>query len=391
MKDILLSNSSKDVSYWLQKIVLGTRKKSGEKYPPKTVYLLLCGLNQFMKDKKQDSFNIFNRDDPDFKLLYNTCDSLFKELREEGHGSESKATEPITKQDEDKLWSSGVLSPSTPQGLLNAVFFLNGKNFALRGGAEHQCLKLSQISRDVSPEGKLRYTYTENCSKNRAGGFNQLSVPNKVVHQYEDVDAGERCHVCVLDKYFQKLPPNAYDLNVFYLRPVAKKPVDSRPWFISVAVGKNPLSNMLKTMCEEAGILGNKTNHSLRAYAATELFNAGVPEKVIQDCTGHRSLDGLRRYETISEQQKEAACKVLAVKSGDSRPNHAAYGQANYDSNIPSTAAMHTSQAFIRHDSQRVPNFSFGSATLQGCTINVYQAPMQLSQSEVKELFEGEW
>ena len=90
---------------------------------------------------------------------------------------------------------------------------------------------------------------TENCSKNRAGGFNQLSVPNKVVHQYEDVDAGERCHVRVLDKYFQKLPPNASDLNVFYLRPVAKKPVDSRPWFISVAVGKNPLSKMLKTMC----------------------------------------------------------------------------------------------------------------------------------------------
>ena len=38
-----------------------------------------------------------------------------------------------------------------------------------------------------------------------------------------------------------------------------------------------------------------------------------------------------------------------------------------------------------------VPNFSFGSATLQGCTINVYQAPRQLSQSEVKEFFEGEW
>ena len=71
-------------------------------------------------------------------------------------------------------------------------------------------------------------------------------------------------------------------------------------------------------MCEEAGITGHKTNHSLRAYVATELFNAGIPEKVIQDRTGHRSLDGLRKYETISEQQKEAACKVLAVRGGDS-------------------------------------------------------------------------
>ena len=227
---ILLSDSAQDLSYWLQKYVLGTRKKTGEKYPPKTVYLLLCGLNRHMKDKKLDSFNIFNRENPDFKLLFNTCDSLFRELREEGHGSESKATEPITKEDEEKLWSTSVLSVSTPQGLLNAVFFLNEKNFALRGGAEHRCLKLSQISRNLSPEGKVRYTYTENCSKNRAGGFNQLSVPNKVVHQYQDV----------LDKYLQKLPPNAYDLDIFYLQPVAKKPVDNSPWYISVAVGKNP-------------------------------------------------------------------------------------------------------------------------------------------------------
>ena len=42
---ILLSDSSSELSFWLQKYVLGTRKKSGEKCPPKTVYLLLCGLD----------------------------------------------------------------------------------------------------------------------------------------------------------------------------------------------------------------------------------------------------------------------------------------------------------------------------------------------------------
>ena len=67
---------------------------------------------------------------------------------------------------------------------------------------------------------------------------------------------------------------------------------------------------MLKTMCFEAGVEGNKSNHSLRAYAATELFQAGIPEKVIQDRTGHRSLDGLRKYERISEKQKEEALCV---------------------------------------------------------------------------------
>ncbi len=34
-------------------------------------------------------------------------------------------------------------------------------------------------------------------------------------------------------------------------------------------------------------------NHSLCAYAVTEMFNAGIPEMAIQDGSGHRFLDGL--------------------------------------------------------------------------------------------------
>ena len=37
-----------------------------------------------------------------------------------------------------------------------------------------------------------------------------------------------------------------------------------------------------------------KTNHSLRATAASELFCANVPEKLIQERTGHKSLQALR-------------------------------------------------------------------------------------------------
>ena len=101
---------------------------------------------------------------------------------------------------------------------------------------------------------KVKYvtrTHAENCSKNRAGGFNQLSVPNKAVHQYQDFEAGERCHVKVLDKYLSKLPPNARDKDIFYFRPVASAPTDdTSPWYVSMAIGRNPLSRMMKTMCE---------------------------------------------------------------------------------------------------------------------------------------------
>ena len=165
----------------------------------------------------------------------------------------------------------------------------------------------------------------------------------------------------VLDKYIGKLPSNACEKDAFYLRPVAKINClsDSAPWYTSAPIGKNPLSTMLKNMCKEAKVPGIKTNHSLRVYAATELFNAGISEKVIQDRTGHRSLDGLRKYEQISEQQKEEACKVLAVKPQSS------------DISVP----KHFSQECNMQTGSyvRQPLFTFGSASLQGCTIKIIQ------------------
>ena len=44
---------------------------------------------------------------------------------------------------------------------------------------------------------------------------------------------------------------------------------------------------MLKDMCAEAQIPRMFTNHSLRAYGATTLYNANIPEKLIQERTGH--------------------------------------------------------------------------------------------------------
>ena len=52
-------------------------------------------------------------------------------------------------------------------------------------------------------------------------------------------------------------------------------------------------------MLMEAGMDGAFTNHSLRATAATELFQAVVPKKVIQEFTGHRSIKALWKYERV--------------------------------------------------------------------------------------------
>ena len=119
-------------------------------------------------------------------------------------------------------------------------FFFNGKIFCLRGGEEHCQLKLSELKKFTYP---LRYMHTENSSKNRSGGLAQIRVKNKVVPISAVPDAGSRCHVYVLDLYIQKLPPEAFSRDNFYVQPCLIVPDDpSKPWFTTNPIGKNTLS-----------------------------------------------------------------------------------------------------------------------------------------------------
>ena len=122
----------------------------------------------------------------------------------------------------------------------------------------------------------------------------------------------------LLDLYLSKLPQEAFANDIFYLHPLEKTPSDLNvPWYSAVSVGKNTLEKKLSCICEQAGIEGTITNHSLRVTSATHMYMSGVPEKVIQECTGHRSLEALRMYKRSNSQQHEAASSVLMLGGND--------------------------------------------------------------------------
>ena len=74
------------------------------------------------------------------------------------------------------------------------------------------------------------------------------------------------------------------------------------------------LNQTVARLCSEAGIGGYRTNHSLRATAATRLCQAGVDEQLIMERTGHHSLEGVRSYKHTSGSQKEAVSDLLHAK-----------------------------------------------------------------------------
>ncbi|XP_011408668.1 PREDICTED: uncharacterized protein LOC105315651, partial [Amphimedon queenslandica] len=168
-------------------------------------------------------------------------------------------------------------------------FFYNGKYLCLRGGNEHRLLRFSQFTRETATaDGKERacYIYTEQGSKNHGGGMGQLHLDNKVVRHFEVPEAGSRDYVHILDQYFEKVPREAIEKDNFYVRPLSSI-VEGKPWFTSVPIGKNKLSSMVKDMCAAGSIEGNKTNHSLRSFGVTTMFKKSVPEKLIQERSGH--------------------------------------------------------------------------------------------------------
>ena len=89
-------------------------------------------------------------------------------------------------------------------------------------------------------------------------------------------------------------------------------------------LGRDALQNKLKLMCKAAGVEGNITNHSLRAASATQMYDSGVPEKMIQERTGHRSLEALRIYERTNEDQRQAVSAILSAPCS-SRTSYSQY------------------------------------------------------------------
>ncbi len=149
--------------------------------------------------------------------------------------------------------------------------------------------------------------------KNCSGSFKQLHLENKTITIMRNETGGKRCHAYLLDKYFKRLPPQAFRNDVFYLRPLVKfSRDDDSVWFTAVSIGRNKLAMLVKEMCRNGGIAGTKSNRSLRATGATELYRAGVPEKIIKQRTGHRSVESLRKYEHTCTTQHQAVANILS-------------------------------------------------------------------------------
>ena len=305
-----LSTSTQELQHWLIRFISEIRKKNGSEYPATTLHHIVSGVMRHIRYNLGKPEIDFYKD-PEFSKFRISLDAEMKRLQSAGVGTMKRQAEPLTLEEEELLWEKRVLGDHSPKALLNSMMFMNGLYFALRSGAEHRQLRYKpcQIELVEKPEERAYLVYREDISKNHPGGLKGLKHKPKIVVHHANIENPDRCFVRLFKLYRDLCPKDRPD-DAFYLAPLKK--YTKSCWFSKSPVGHNTLKNFMSNMCKEADIQGFKTNHSLRATAATRLYESGIDEQLVMERTGHRSIEGIRSYKRTSAAQQQDVSDILS-------------------------------------------------------------------------------
>ena len=363
----------------LSKFVLEVRKKNGDEFPPNTLLHIVSGLQRYLRLNGQPEIDFFKL--PDFAGFRADLDAEMKRLQRSGLGSKRRQAEPLTIDEEELLWTKGLLGSNSPQTLVDTIFFMNGIYFALRSGAEHRQLRHDPCQIELfERSGERSYLkYTEDLSKNKPGGLKGRKMKPKVVlHHANEKDPG-RCFVHLF-KMYRRLCPKDQPKDAFYLQPL-KNPSPGC-WFSNKPIGYNKLDGTVARLCKLAGIPGYRTNHSLRATTATRLYQAGVDEQLVMERTGHQSLEGVRSYKRTSTAQQESISDILSGANDKAESTSTSLVPRAKATDIADSSCMvqvnnhnianTTTNSLTNNVITPTPNFNFHSCSV---TINYVNQP----------------
>jgi integrase/recombinase XerD len=79
-------------------------------------------------------------------------------------------------------------------------------------------------------------------------------------------------------------------------------------------INSDSAARILREAFERVGIEGGST-HSFRRTGLTQLSNAGIPLRIIQEISGHNNLEQLQKYLEVKPEQVRGAVAALSMLS----------------------------------------------------------------------------
>ena len=186
-----------------------------------------------------------------------------------------------------------------------------GKGFALRAGKEHRAPRAiplkSQLAFHHNEDNEIYLQDTKDIGlRTNKGGLKHKKVKPKSMVMYAS-DRPECCPLHIILKYMSLLPKTCA-CQAFYLQPCKK--FFGKAWYLNQLAGVNKLRDIVGHMCQDAGLPGHYTNHSLRSMAATKMYQMDLDEQLIMEVMGHCSM-AVQSYKRTLQKQHKAASKCI--------------------------------------------------------------------------------
>ena len=289
-------------------------------------------------------------------------------------GNKPRTSDSLTDEEIEKLYASKCLGIESPQAVINTLWLNSTIHFGLRSGKEQREIRWGDVKLKQTPDGKEYLEYwVERQTKTRTGTDPRDTRKIKPrMYSAPDLPA-ERDPVRVYKIYASKRPESMKtDDSPFYLAVNNLQPssLSIRAWFKAQPIGVNKLNSLLKDMVNEARLgQENKrlTNHSARKHLVQKLDDNKIPPTQIMQITGHRNVNSVNNYSSLSDKQKEKISSILSFRGQN-------------DNQEPRASTSTTKLATEEHQSIRSPEGlqmpltglgSLITGTIAGGTFNI--------------------
>uniref|UniRef100_A0A4W5LWQ9 ZMYM2-like/QRICH1 C-terminal domain-containing protein n=1 Tax=Hucho hucho TaxID=62062 RepID=A0A4W5LWQ9_9TELE len=233
-----------EMNVLLRDFYCSVRRGKGGEYCIPSYIGIRAGVNRFINLPPLSRSWCLMKDN-EFTSSNNVFIGVLKKIRREGR---DKTTHPkvIKAQDLEILQNSTVLSPYTPRGLVNKVWFDIQLHFGPRGKEGNRRLTPQSFVIRYDENGAKYATMTSKEERPNHKDAEEQNCQNRCGIMFQN-PGSHLCPVASLEKYLSKIPSDA---TAFYLHPKKMVITSDSIWYSQEPMGFNYLSSMLPRLCQ---------------------------------------------------------------------------------------------------------------------------------------------
>ncbi|XP_041360273.1 uncharacterized protein LOC121376463 [Gigantopelta aegis] len=295
----------KELDEYMANFLTTARKLDGQEYEIESLKSFQCSINRYLIDK-QVCVNVLA--DKEFKHSREVLLLKRRELRRlGGKAAKQNKAEPFTAQEINLLYASNLLGTGNPRALLNTVFLNNTLYFGMESRREHVRLRWGDIQLKTTSQGVefLEYSGGKSCKPKPAIG--NTAVKKSTCTLFADPE-NARCPVQAYRIFAAKRPKDMLLADSSFYTGIVRLSKQGDHWYSSNALGKNTVGKIVRHMCEEAGIVGRKMNHTPQKVVTLACVTAPPPLLQLQE---HLNVNTLSCVQRVGGDNRSTWCYVL--------------------------------------------------------------------------------